>query len=59
VVHGRVGVLEQCLELAAVARVERDADRRVDRQRQALDDHRLLDRRAHALGGHRDVSVQV
>src|SRR6185295_11265087 len=40
VVHGGVGVLEELRKIAAVARIERDADRGADRERAALDGER-------------------
>ena len=42
-VHGDVGALHERVDVVAVIRVDADADRRLDRERQALEVERLLD----------------
>ena len=60
VVHGRVGVLEQVVDVLAVLRVERDADAGGDRDLVAVDGERLVAKASRILRATRaadDASV--
>ena len=58
-VHGDIGALQQHVDVAAVRREARDADARLDVQRQAVDLERLLERGEDALERLVEVVVRV
>ncbi len=56
-VHRHVGALEQCVNVGAVLGVERDADARLEVERDAFERERPAQHRAHALAEHQRLAA--